>query len=103
MARKPSSIPQGLDELSVVIGELKANQLTHSTLLVEVKNTLHQITAQLPNLPPSPVCVAKHKEIDEKLADMDKRVTWLSAKISAVVAALAAGLKIGAAKLGVDI
>lgn len=107
----------GLDEVSAAIGGLRAGQSAqqqyladlkkeqnqHGQMLHEIAGSLLTIKSSLASLPPSPTCVLKHQEIDNKLTDMDRRVTWLSAKISAVVAALAAGVKLGAAKLGVDI
>ncbi len=117
MTRRASGTASGLDEVSAAIGGLRAGQTAqgqfladlrteqkdHGQKLHEIAETLSLIKSSLPDLPPSKTCILKHQEFDAKLTDMDKRVTWLSAKVSAVVAAIMAGLKMSAAKFGVDL
>lgn len=50
--------------------------------IVRLETKLDFIITQMERLPPSPVCVAKHKELDERLDDMDR---WRNRAMGAIL------------------
>lgn len=104
MPRKAANqMSHDLSEVSLAIGELRAGQAAQREALGEIKDSLKHITASLSSLPPSPVCTAKHAELDEHLKETDKKVTWLTTKVSAIIMVGATGVKFGLNKLGIDL
>lgn len=106
MARRKAATAmtnQDLSEVSLAIGELRAGQTFQQEVLSEIKSSLKHLTESLKSPPPSPVCVAKHAELDEHLKETDKKVTWLTTKVSAIIMIGATGVKLGLNKMGIDI
>lgn len=52
--------------------------------MVRVETKLDILLSQVDKLPPSPLCVAKHKEIDDRLEEMEK---WRNRAMGALLAA----------------
>ncbi len=50
--------------------------------IVRLETKLDFIITQMERLPPSPVCITKHKEIDERLDDMDR---WRNRAMGAIL------------------
>lgn len=53
-----------LDDISVAIGELKAGQAESQRIANNLNAKIDKIVESLDRLPPSPICIEKHKEID---------------------------------------
>jgi hypothetical protein len=51
--------------------------------IVRLETKLDFIINQIEKLPPSPVCVAKHKELDEKFVEMER---WRNRAIGVLIA-----------------
>lgn len=77
-----------LNEISVAIGELRAEaKITHEALS-RVEDRLDQIGKHLTALPSPPACVQKHGEIDKELRDI--RIE--NAKHATIVSGIVAGI-----------
>lgn len=103
MARKATQMSQDLSEVSLAIGELRAGQAADRQALQEIKSDVKTIMGAMSNLPPSPTCVVKYTQLDERIDNIHKEVKWLSAKVGALIAAGATVAKVGLNKLGIDI
>lgn len=59
--------------------------------MVRVETKLDILLAQVDKLPPSPVCVVKHKEVDQRFEAVDKRFgmieKWQNRLAGALIAA----------------
>ena len=52
--------------------------------IVRLETKLDFIINQMERLPPSPVCISKHTELDERLDDMEK---WRNRAVGALLSA----------------
>lgn len=77
-----------LHEISVAIGELRADAKSTRDALSRVEDRLDQISHQLTALPSPQPCVKKHGEIDKELRDI--RIE--NAKHATVISGVVAGI-----------
>jgi K+/H+ antiporter YhaU regulatory subunit KhtT len=71
----------GLDEISVAIGELRADSKN-------MVASIQRIEAAIQNLPPSPICLAKHAELDRAISDLKVK----NAKHATIIGGATAGI-----------
>lgn len=77
-----------LHELSVTIGELRADVKSNRVAMERIEDRLNELTAKLSDLPPSPHCVAKHEKLEGEIRDI--RID--NAKHATIISALVAGV-----------
>jgi len=62
----------GRDPLKLCEVEMAPSEVETATRIVRLETKIDFIIDKIDRLPPSPVCVAKHKEIDVKFDDVEK-------------------------------
>lgn len=93
-----------LSEVSLAIGELRAGQAFQKEALMNIQGDVKTIVSSLGKLPPSPQCVAEHAILHSKIDDNEKKITTLTAKVSALIIGGATAVKFFLNnKLGIDI
>lgn len=77
-----------LHELSLTIGELRADVKSNRVAMDRIEKRINDLTEKLSDLPPSPHCVAKHEKLENELRDL--RVD--NAKHATIISAFVAGI-----------
>lgn len=78
-----------LHEISVAIGELRAEVKGNREAMNRIKDRLAHISTRLNDLPSPPACVKKHSDLDRELRDIRIENAKHATIISGVVAGLA--------------
>lgn len=76
-----------LHEISVAIGELRAEVKSNREAANRIENRLDQISKRLDDLPSPPACVKKHSILDRELRDI--RID--NAKHATIISVIIAG------------
>jgi hypothetical protein len=88
-----------LDQISRVIGSMEAQIVALREQLddhndqsrdgqMRVKDQIDKVVANMHTLPPSPACIAKHRDIDEDISSLKYAVARQSAYWGGAIAAL---------------
>lgn len=77
-----------LHEISVAIGELRADAKSTRETLNRVEDRLDQIGKHLHTMPSPPACISKHGEIDREIRDL--RID--NAKHATIISGIVAGV-----------
>lgn len=78
-----------LHEISVAIGELRAEVKSNREATNRIEDRLDQISKRLTDLPSPPSCVQKHSDLDRELRDIRIENAKHATIISGIVAGLA--------------
>ena len=77
-----------INDISLSIGELRADAKNTRDAVMRIEKNIDRISGSLSNLPPSPVCMAKHEQIDRLITDIRLQNAKTATIISGLVAAL---------------
>lgn len=78
-----------INDISLAIGELRSDAKNTRDAVLRIERNVERITGSMSMLPPSPVCVAKHDELEKRITDIRlenmKHATIISGFIAALV------------------
>ena len=78
-----------INDISLAIGELRSDARNTKDAVLRIERSIEKITGSLSTLPPSPVCIAKHEELERKITDLRLQNAKHATIISGIVAAAA--------------
>lgn len=77
-----------INDISLAIGELRSDAKNTRDSVLRIERNIDKITGSLYALPPSPICLAKHEELERKITDLRLQ----SMKHATIISGLIAGI-----------
>ena len=78
-----------INDISLAIGELRADAKNTRDSVLRIERSVEKISGSLSALPPSPVCTAKHDELERKITELRLQNMKHATIISTIIAAMA--------------